>query len=39
MKRNKILRVFGKECVQVSGVGIESGCCDSDYSEHAKLEE
>lgn len=31
--------VFGKECVQILGVGIESSCLDSDYSEHAKLEE
>ena len=30
----KIYWVFGKECVQILGVGIESSCCDSDFSEH-----
>ncbi len=31
-------RVFGKECVQILGVGIESSCCDSDYSEYLQHE-
>ena len=31
-------RVFGKECVQILGVGIESSCCDSDYSEYRQHE-
>ena len=30
--------VFGKECVQILGVGIESSCCDSDYSEYQQHE-
>ena len=31
------IRVFGKECVQILGVGIESSCCDSDYSEYRNM--